>query len=564
MMFLSCTKPGTGEVPGDDIPTPPENKAELVISSFSIAEYPDAQVDIDDEAAKIGVTVPYKSDVSDVTIIFTTDENVTASPESGSKADLTKPLSIFLSSEEGKARKYTVNTTILKNSDARLLSLSCEKYSLKAKISGTDATFTFPYGADLTNISLTAVFTEGAVSEPDLSNPVDLSQPLSLAVTAADGVSTNTYSIIASHSPQDVAVRGVYVPSPSHTASFISYDNIVKSVNLLDELNFNCIFICGWAQTKVAWNSAVLKENTTYTSETQGNMYANYTGGSGDALADLISVAHSKDIKVILWMEYGFMHAAGGVNVNNPLLAAHPDWMGVNSKGGYANYNGSDYYLNAYNPEVREFMLSLMEEALELYPDLDGIQGDDRMPAMPRDAGYDELTKSLYKEATGKDVPSDNEDPDWIRWRLDVLNGFADDMASRFRAKKSDCIVCFAPNKYPWSETNLMQDWPSWIRSGAADFVTVQFYVLSSYMDDVSKAMGYVLQNSEDKILNPAMILKNGGNILSEENLVNQLRYNRAVGTCGESQFWFDGLYASHVQEVFRTFYPGKAIFPTF
>ncbi len=564
MMFLSCTKPGTGEVPGDN-PTPPQDKAELVISSFSIQEYPDAAVSIDDEAGKIAVSVPYRTDVSDVTIIFTTgDETVTARPESGSRADLTKPLSIFLTGENGRAKKYTVNTTVLENSEAFLLSLSCEKYYQRAKILKNEVTMTFPYGADLTAVSLTAVLSEGAVSEPDLSQPVDLSQPLSLVVAAADGVSRNTYTVTASHAPQDVAVRGIYVPSPSHTSSFMTYDNIVASVNLLDELNFNCIFVCGWAQTKVAWNSAVLKKNTTYSSEAAGNMYANYSGGSSDALADLISVAHSKGIKVILWMEYGFMHAAGGVNMSDPLLAAHPDWMGINSEGKHANYNGSDYYLNAYNPEVREFMLALMEEALDLYPELDGIQGDDRMPAMPRNAGYDEATKALYKRETGRDVPSNNEDAAWVRWRLDVLNGFADDMAERFRAKKKDCIVCFAPNKYPWCETNLMQDWPSWIKSGAADFVTVQFYVLGSYMDDVSKSMGYVRQNTDKSILNPAMILKNGGTIMAENTLVSQLQYNRAVGTCGESQFWFDGLKTPYVQDVFRRFYPGKAIFPTF
>ncbi len=561
-MFLSCTKPGTGEVPGDD-PTPPQDKAELAITSFSISECHEAQVNIDDESGKIDVTVPYRTKISDVTIVFTVSEGVTANPASGTKADLSEPLSIFLSNEDGKARKYTVTTAELPNSEASLLSLSCEKYSLKARISGTEAKFTFPYGADLSGVSLSAVVSEGAVTEPDLSNPVDLSQPLSLVVTAADGVTKKTYTVIADYAPQDVAVRGVYVPSPSHTVSFMSYDNIVKSVNLLDELNFNCIFLCGWAQTKTAWDSAVLKKNTTYSSEKSGNMYAKYSGGSGDALADLISVAHSKNIKVILWMEYGFMHKNGGVNMSDPLLAAHPDWLGTNSKGQNANYNGSDYYLNAYNPEVREFMLSLMEEALDKYPDLDGIQGDDRMPAMPRDAGYDDLTKSLYKAATGRDVPSNNEDAAWIRWRLDVLNGFADDMARRLKAKKKDCIVCFAPNKYPWCEEKLMQEWPAWIKSGAADFITVQFYVLSSYMDDVSKATGYVKQNCDRNILNPAMILKNGGTIMDEKTLNDQLFYNRAVGTMGESQFWFDGLKEAHVQRVFRKYYASKAIFPT-
>jgi hypothetical protein len=58
------------------------------------------------------------------------------------------------------------------------------------------------------------------------------------------------------------------------------------------------------------------------------------------------------------------------------------------------------------------------------------------------------------------------------------------------------------------------------------------------------------------------MILKNGSVVMSEEMLISQLQFNDRVGTCGESQFWFDGLLTDYVQKVFRDFYPSKAEFP--
>ena len=111
---------------------------------------------------------------------------------------------------------------------------------------------------------------------------------------------------------------------------------------------------------------------------------------------------------------------------------------------------------------------------------------------------------------------------------------------------------------------NLMQDWPQWIRDGSVDLLTVQCYVLPSYETDVTNSLKQVAAAGAGNILNPAMILKNGANIMSRDVLIQQLRFNRKAGTCGESQFWFDGLYTDYVRDVFRSFYPGKARFPEY
>ncbi len=258
------------------------------------------------------------------------------------------------------------------------------------------------------------------------------------------------------------------------------------------------------------------------------------------------------------------MHKIGGANSFYPIIAKHPEWIGIGNDGKPSNYNNNDFYLNSYDPEVQEFMLSLMEEALEKYPEVDGIQGDDRLPAMPRNSGYDAKTKAAYMADKGVEPPADFENAEWVRWRLDNLNAFARTMYGRLKARKQDLCVCFAPNKYPWCEGVLMQEWPAWIKDGVVDLLTVQFYVLPTYEADVTAALGYVSENSDKNLLNPAMILKNGSKIMDEDVLVKQLQFNRKVGTNGEAQFWFDGLHTDYVQEVFRKFYPTKAAFPEF
>ncbi|MBQ8838800.1 MAG: family 10 glycosylhydrolase [Bacteroidales bacterium] len=560
-LAVSCQTSGGSTIP---TPEPEPQKNEMSITSLSLKEYPGIEAEIDNPSKTIYMTLPYGAVPGKATVIFEVSEGVTASPESGSQVDISKDVYIFLSDEEGNACKYTLKTSVGKSSNANLRSIVNNEYLCAGKISGTDVTVTLPYGADVTSLTFETEVSAEATLSPDLSRPVDLSDPIEIKVTAADGKTFKTYMLSAVTAPQDVAVRGVYLPAPHHSSSFSNYENAKKSISLMADLNFNCLFVCVWAGSRIAWDSEVLMANSTWGSASAANMYSGYTGGTGDALQDMIDLAHDNGIKVIFWFEYGFMHKIGGVDYSDPILAKHPEWIGIGNDGKPSNYNGTDYYLNSYDPEVQEFMLSLMEEALEKYPEVDGIQGDDRLPAMPRNSGYDTKTAAAYKAYSGTLPPADYDNPAWVRWRLDNLNSFAHTMYSRLKEKKDGLCVCFAPNKYPWCEGVLMQEWPAWIRDGVVDLLTVQFYVLPTYASDVSAAMGYVSAASDRNLLNPAMILKNGSRIMDRDVLIEQLQYNRSQGTCGESQFWFDGLYTDYVQDVFRRFYPEKAIFPEF
>jgi uncharacterized lipoprotein YddW (UPF0748 family) len=66
--------------------------------------------------------------------------------------------------------------------------------------------------------------------------------------------------------------------------------------------------------------------------------------------------------------------------------------------------------MNGFDPEVQDFIMAMIMEVVEKY-DVEGIQGDDRLPAMPSLAGYDNYTSSLYKAKYGKEPPSNNNDP---------------------------------------------------------------------------------------------------------------------------------------------------------
>lgn len=564
LLLFSCvgTKPDVDPQPGPDVDTTAV-KITPEILSVSLPVYPTATFSIDDVLSTVDIVLPYGSILGRTAVEYTLSEKTTADPVSGTVQDLSKSFRVFLTAEDGTARKYTFNTTVGKSNKTGFKWVSVNDYLVEGKKSGKEISFKLPYGAKLENLSFSVPSDNILSFEPDITSGVDVREPLKVKFIAEDGVTFDEYTFnVTTYPKEEYSVRGIYLPSPTHTQSFMSYKSLCESLDLLQKLNFNCLFVGCWDKTKVAWDSEVLMANTNYQSASAGNMYRNYTGGSGDAVADMISEAHKRGIKVVLWFEYGFMHRVGTVDFKDPLLAKHPGWIGFNSEGGYCNYNGTDYYLNAYDPAVQQFMLDLICEAVNRYSELDGVQGDDRLPASPRNSGYNEFTKMQYKAETGKEAPSNYEDSDWVAWRLSVLNGFAVKMYNAVKAIRKDCLVCFAPNKYPWAEGTLMQCWPQWVKDGAVDLLTVQCYVTANYERDVDSQIELMKKYSDRMVFQPAMILKNGSAILPSQLISDELCHNRELGTLGESQFWFDGLYEEAPRKMFELFYNYPVAFP--
>ncbi|MCQ2158415.1 MAG: family 10 glycosylhydrolase [Bacteroidales bacterium] len=551
LMTFACATPVT--------PDPKPEEETLEILSFCVPDFPTAKVEIVDSANYINVTLPEGSIVGKAAVEFTMTEGAKSRPESGSVIDLGDNPRIILSLPSGTARIYRINAAAAKSSATGFKWVSVDDYLVKGVKTGSEILFQLPYGTDLKHLSFSVPSDNVLSFEPDITAGIDVTSPVKVKFIAENGVTFSEYTFKAELFAKDRGVRGVYLPSPAHTSSFMTYQSLCRSIDLLQELNFNCLFVSAWDKSCTAWPSEVLLANSTYASAEAGNMYAKYSGGSGDAVADMISEAHKRGIKVILWFEYGFMHNVGKVDWEDPVLAKHPEWMGVNSNGGDCNYNNTDYYLNGYDPAVQKFMIDLICESVSRYPELDGIEGDDRLPAMPRNSGYNEVTREAYKADKGAYPPSDYQDAQWVRWRLDNLNAFARSLGKAVRSVRSSCLVCFAPNKYPWCEGVLMQDWPQWVNDGVADMVTVQCYVTANYEKDVDSQLQYF----PDRLMfNPAMILKNGAALLPLQLISEELTHNRRSGTGGESQFWFDGLLDKDVRKLFKLYYNYPVEFP--
>lgn len=402
-----------------------------------------------------------------------------------------------------------------------------------------------PYGFTWSS-SRPAVASVSAGEEADARATVRTQSPGTTRVTAASGgapgaglqalqkargaaVDTVELTVQA-----PAALRGVWMANVDSDV-FESRENIAEAMKFLDEHNFNVVF-------PVVWNNAA----TLFPSDVLEDLIGRridpaYKGR--DPLQEVVEEAHKHGIAVIPWFEFGFSSSynAGG----GPIIARKPGWKLINKNGNLVTKNGFDW-MNPYHPEVREFMLSLIMEVVNEY-DIEGIQGDDRLPASPVEGGYSDTTKALYREDHGgENPPRDIDDPEWMQWRADILGAFGERVYDEVKAVDENLIVSWAPSPYPFGYNEYLQDYPAWIDGGYTDLVHPQLYrrdpapyeqlLISQSADalgwDPSKIIGF----------SPGMLMKVGDYLVSPEDLKAMIAANREHGYDGEVFFFYEGL----------------------
>ncbi len=356
---------------------------------------------------------------------------------------------------------------------------------------------------------------------------------------------------------QPVELRGVWLTNVDSDV-LESREQIAEAMQFLADHHFNVVFPVVWNDAKTLYPSTVMEQ---LFGQPIDDDYE-----ERDPLAEVIEEAHSRNIAVIPWFEYGFSSSHnkdGGM-----ILDEKPHWAARDNKGKLLSKNGFEW-MNGYHPEVQQFLIDLVLEVVKNYQ-IDGVQGDDRMPAQPIEGGYSAYTTALYRsEHSGAFPPDDFRDPGWQRWRADKLNAFACSLYQRVKAVKPHILVCWAPSIYPWSYDEYLQDWPAWLRDGHADLVIPQCYRYEpneyrAAVDDLSPDLLKIVRNLLQRIY-PGMLINVGDYRIGWPVLENSLRYNRANHFAGEVFFFYEGLRKNDNElagKLLETVYQEKALLP--
>ncbi|QEG32910.1 glycoside hydrolase family 10 protein [Bythopirellula goksoeyrii] len=353
----------------------------------------------------------------------------------------------------------------------------------------------------------------------------------------------NGYSQQSSNEPSRTIypVRGVWVANVG-TPTLTTVEGIQEFVDLAAKCGINTIYVVTWNRGMTTYPSEIMLKESGIVVDPR---YKDF-----DMLKEIIDAAHTKNIRVIGWFEFGFscsyQQPDGGW-----LIRKHPEWAALDVKGNLVSKNGFQW-MNGMRPEVQDFVLSLLKEILTKY-DIDGVQGDDRLPACPSIGGYDPWTVALYKEQhEGREPPKNHLDPDWIDWRADLLNDFMGRMYHELKAIRPEAVVSAAPSIYPWCKQQYLQDWPMWIENGWVDEISPQIYrtEVAVYEAELKKIVDQFVAPENHHLLSPGILVLTADSDFNDaERVQGMVDANRAAGIDGEV-FFYDAALIEH-----RTFF---------
>lgn len=349
-------------------------------------------------------------------------------------------------------------------------------------------------------------------------------------------------------------LRAVWITNVDSYVLF-SDKNIEDAMTFLANRGFNLVF-------PVVWN----KGYTLYPSRVMDSIFQKPiwpTFAGRDPLKKIVLEAHKHGMEVIPWFEFGF---ATSYSLNGGhIIAGKPSWALKNNSGQLVVKNGFDW-MSGINPEVQDFMIALHNEVIDNY-DVDGVQGDDRLPAMPIEGGYDSATVAIYKaENNNANPPANYYDAGFRRWRANKLNQFYRRLKDSIKVRGSYLLVSSAPSVYPWGYDNYIQDSKTWVDSGIVENFIPQLYRdnYGAYVIELNNSLNQV-PSTRRNIFFAGMLAKAGSYLITSDYLINAVNYNRQQNVKGECYFFYEALTANNNalgDTLKRRFYNEPALLP--
>jgi uncharacterized lipoprotein YddW (UPF0748 family) len=198
-------------------------------------------------------------------------------------------------------------------------------------------------------------------------------------------------------------MRGVWIPAGEHTDFWRGPQQMDRHFAELASAGFNTAFLVVWNQGRTFYPSRVMRDLTGV------EIHEKLVGR--DPLAEAIAAAKPHGIDVYAWFEFGFATDMNG-GPGREIAEKKPQWVSRTQAVQPVIKNGFRW-LNSLDREVQDFMVALLMEVVEKY-DLKGIQGDDRLPAMPSEGGYNAATVAAYAAANQGAMPGAPKEAQWV------------------------------------------------------------------------------------------------------------------------------------------------------
>ena len=349
-------------------------------------------------------------------------------------------------------------------------------------------------------------------------------------------------------------MKGVWIRPVERSA----YE-IRNTVKKLKRLGVNTVFLETFYHGKTIYPSKLM---STYGFIPQNEIFVGF-----DPLAVWREECKKEKIKLHIWFETFYL---GNDNPNiNPqsILFLNPAWSNKNKKE-YASINPvkvstehNGYFLDPVNPEVRKFLLDLIEEIIVTYcPDginLDYIRYPQAVSEMNA-WGYTEHARNLFKEQYGVDPvdlgPSEYAVA-WGNFRRSYVTAMVKSVNSLCRKHKVYLSAVIFPDRLA-AFTSKLQDWKEWSQNGYIDGVTPLF--LTCDARTASKAIQKVASTLQPRtdLYAGLFVTFIGG---SPDDLIRQIHESRKLNVGGVILFDYAHITNRYTDALAMFFRPKEA-----
>ena len=335
---------------------------------------------------------------------------------------------------------------------------------------------------------------------------------------------------------------------PTNSSTREQVNEIVKNIC---DAGFNAVCI------ELLFNSV-----TIFPVDTQEYMFSQDPALNGfDVLAAYIDECHKYGIEVFGWMVCYRVSHGSTTYPQLAVTAKKPEWLNVAKSGVTAVGDSKGYFLNPALPEVSEFLLKFYRYILETY-DIDGFQMDYiRYPlAEGEDFGYDEYTRTLFKEQYGKDPmdfgKTDKLWNDWCRFRASFVTEFVKQVNDLVNEIRPDVYVAadVAPN-FNETYTKYMQESRLWLEN---DYIDIGFPMVygTNIVPQYSKM---TIDAAGDHAYSYIGLTDYGAEVLDRE-----IREVREAGGDGFAFFAYAEYFGTDCMEVTDGLLSKRALSPTY
>ena len=280
-----------------------------------------------------------------------------------------------------------------------------------------------------------------------------------------------------------------------------------------------------------------------------------------DPLQIWIREAHKNGIKVHIWFETFYVgNQVPSTNLKN-ILAVKPDW-GNKTLAGYESANATPsssehngYFLDPANPEVKKFLLALLNEIITTYKP-DGINLDYiRYPQAISTAamgnwGYTETARTMFYQQYGVDpISMTGSHTLWKAWsdfRRKQITDFVAKVGELGKSKNMYISAVIFPDR-AIAYSRKLQDWSVWsqqhyINGFTPLFLTCDPKTLNSQITTVINAKA-----PETDLMAGLFVTLMGGR---EEDLIRQIHETRKANANGVILFDYAHLSPKYVSAL--------------